>query len=56
MRVGDLQVFLTVAELGSITATGKQLNLSSSAASIAIKRLEQNLGTELFVRTTRQLR
>ncbi|MCQ1060373.1 LysR family transcriptional regulator [Photobacterium sp. DNB23_23_1] len=56
MKIADLQVFLTVAELQSITAAANQLDMSSSAASVALKRIEKLLGAQLFVRTTRQLR
>ena len=56
VKTADLQVLLKVAELNSITAAAKQLDMSSSAASVALKRIEQALGAQLFVRTTRQLR
>ncbi|WOT03595.1 LysR family transcriptional regulator [Shewanella youngdeokensis] len=56
MKIADLQVFLTVAELQSITAAAKKLDMSSSAASVALKRIELSLGAQLFVRNTRQLR
>ena len=56
MKIEDLQVLLKVAELHSITAEANQLDISSSAASVALKRLEQDVGTQLFVRTTRKIR
>ncbi|CAD5272701.1 LysR family transcriptional regulator [Alteromonas sp. 38] len=56
MKIEDLQVLLKVAELHSITAAANQLDISSSAASVALKRIEQELGTQLFVRTTRKIR
>ncbi|MFS1982626.1 LysR family transcriptional regulator [Vibrio breoganii] len=56
MKIADLQVLLKVAELQSITAAANQLDISSSAASVAVKRIEQALGAQIFVRTTRQLR
>ena len=56
MKIEDLQVLLKVAELHSITAAANQLDISSSAASVALKRIEQQLGTKLFVRTTRKIR
>ncbi|MDP2534720.1 LysR family transcriptional regulator [Alteromonas stellipolaris] len=56
MKIEDLQVLLKVAELHSITAAANQLDISSSAASVALKRIEQQLGTQLFVRTTRKIR
>lgn len=56
MKIADLQVLLKVAELQSITAAANQLDMSSSAASVSIKRIEQALGAQIFVRTTRQIR
>ncbi|MCQ8878378.1 LysR family transcriptional regulator [Pseudoalteromonas shioyasakiensis] len=56
MKIADLQVLLKVAELHSITAAANKLDMSSSAASMSLKRIEQSLGAQLFVRTTRQLR
>ncbi|MGY0579139.1 MAG: LysR family transcriptional regulator [Paraglaciecola chathamensis] len=56
MKIADLHVLLKVAELHSITAAANQLDMSSSAASVSLKRVEQELGAQLFVRTTRQLR
>ncbi|WP_017445532.1 LysR family transcriptional regulator [Gayadomonas joobiniege] len=56
MKISDLQVLLKIAEQASITAAAHQLDMSSSAASMALKRIEQALGAQMFVRTTRQLR
>lgn len=56
MKTEDLSVFVKVAEVNSITAAAKQLDISSSAASMAIKRLEEQLGVALFVRSTRKIR
>lgn len=56
MKIADLQVLLKVAELQSITAAANQLDTSSSAASVSLKRIEQSLGAQIFVRTTRQIR
>lgn len=56
MKIADLQVLLKVAELQSITAAANQLDMSSSAASVSLKRIEQALGALIFVRTTRQIR
>lgn len=56
MKIADLQVLLKVAELQSITAAANQLDMSSSAASVSLKRIEQSLGAQIFVRTTRQIR
>lgn len=56
MQIQDLQLVLKVAELRSITAAAASLDMRTAAASAALKRVEANLGAELFIRTTRQLR
>lgn len=56
MNIADLKILLKIAELQSITAAANQLDMSSAKASIALKRIEKSLGTQLFVRTTRKLR
>ncbi|MCC5453107.1 LysR family transcriptional regulator [Rheinheimera sp. UJ51] len=56
MQIQDLWVVLKVAEFRSITAAATSLNMQAATASAALKRVEQALGAELFVRTTRQLR
>ena len=40
--------------MGSITTAAIKLDISSSAASMAVKRLEEQLGVALFVRSTRK--
>lgn len=56
MNLEDLQIVLKVAELKSITAAATSLDMLTATASAAIKRVERDLGVELFVRTTRNLR
>lgn len=56
MLLEDLRLIVKVAELRSITATATQLDMHIATASAAIKRVENALGAQLFVRTTRQLR
>jgi len=56
MLIQDLHVVVKVAEFRSITAAATFLDMRTATASAAVKRVENNLGTELFVRTTRQLR
>lgn len=55
-RLDDLNLFVRVAEQGSITAAARSLDISLSVASQRLKRLEQRLGVRLFHRTTRQLK
>ena len=56
MLVEDLLVVLKVAEFRSITGAAADLDMRTSTASAAVKRVENALGAELFIRTTRQLR
>lgn len=51
----QLNVFVTVARLGSITLAAKQLFMTQSAASMALAQLEQTLGKTLFERYNRNL-
>lgn len=56
MLLEDLHVVLKVAEFKSITAAAASLDMRVATASAALKRVEANLGTELFTRTTRSLK
>jgi len=56
MLVEDLEIALKVAEHQSITAAALNLDIRTATASAALKRVERQLGTPLFERTTRQLR
>ncbi len=49
------QSFVTIVETGSITRAADELNLAKSAVSQNLKKLEQQLGVRLAVRTTRRL-
>ncbi len=54
-RFAAISVFTRVVECGSFTAAAKRLAISVSAVTKAIARLEDDLGIQLFNRTTRQL-
>ncbi|MDX7987458.1 LysR family transcriptional regulator [Xenorhabdus sp. 12] len=54
-RFKGIEAFVTTADLGSFTAAGHKLNLTNSAISKGVARLEERLGTRLFERTTRRL-
>lgn len=54
-RLKGLDVFVCVAERGSFAAAAEHLNLSASAVSKSIARLEARLGLRVFERTTRRL-
>jgi len=56
MQLDDLLVVIKVAEFRSITAAATHLDMQVATASAAVKRVEAQLGSELFVRTTRHLR
>lgn len=49
----DMGVFITVYEIGSFSAAGRQLRMSPALVSSRIARLEAHLGVRLFNRTTR---
>tara|TARA_R110001583_G_scaffold134394_2_gene286105 strand:- start:18871 stop:19752 length:882 start_codon:yes stop_codon:yes gene_type:complete len=50
-----MQVFTEAVKRGGFSAAGRQLNLSPSAVSKLVSRLENRLGVRLFNRTTRTL-
>lgn len=51
MRVEFLSYILEVAKLGSISAAGKKLWIGTTSLSAMIKSVEDELNTELFIRT-----
>lgn len=53
---GDLEAFLAVKETGSFHGAAALLNLSQSAVTRRVAKLEQALDTQLFERTTRAVR
>lgn len=55
LDINLLKVFVTVAEESSFTKAGQKLFLEQSAISKAIKRLESELKTELFLRTNKRV-
>jgi DNA-binding transcriptional LysR family regulator len=56
MNLRDLELFVTTAEQGGLSAAARLLEISPAVASASLKRLEADLGTALFVRTTRSMR
>ncbi|CAM4345058.1 HTH-type transcriptional regulator DmlR [Comamonas aquatilis] len=52
----DLDIFVRTADTGSLSATARSLDLTPAATSAALKRLEEELGVQLFLRSTRNLR
>lgn len=55
-NIADLQVLIQTARGGSLTAAASALGMTPAAASAALKRLETQLGTRLFERSTRAMR
>ena len=55
-NLGDLQVLLHAVNGGSLTAAARALAITPAAASATLKRLETQLGTRLFERSTRAMR
>ncbi len=55
ISIKKLQLFEATARLGKLTKAASELSLSQSAASQALKELEQSLGYPLFERTGRDL-
>ena len=54
-RSGELEVFTRVVELGGFSAAARACDMTPSAVSKLVARLEQRLGTRLLNRSTRQL-
>ena len=52
----DLRIFIETARLGSLSACARHLDLSPAVVSAAVKRLEAEIETVLFIRSTRRLR
>ncbi len=51
----DLYLFMLVVREGSFTAAAQRLGLAQSGVSRAVRELEERLGVQLLVRTTRKL-
>jgi DNA-binding transcriptional LysR family regulator len=54
-RAREMEVFAAVAQSGSFSAAGRTLDLTPSAVSRTIDRIEARLGVRLMLRTTRVL-
>ena len=55
-NLSDVRVLVQTHRLGSLTAAAAELGVTPAAASAALKRLEVQLGTRLFERSTRTMR
>ncbi|WP_109016173.1 LysR family transcriptional regulator [Novimethylophilus kurashikiensis] len=56
INLADLKLFIRVSETGNISASARGLGQTPASASAAIKRLERQVGSQLFARSTRSLR
>ncbi len=54
-RLTGMEVFATVATLGSLSAAARKLDMSQTMATKHVAALEARLGVKLFYRTTRRL-
>ena len=54
-RLSQIEFFVQVAELGSLTKAAERLDISNAAASRTLLALEERLGARLVERTTRRL-
>lgn len=55
IEIGDIEAFIEVAETNSFAKAAQNLNLSQPALSRRVQKLEYELGTSLFDRTTRKV-
>jgi DNA-binding transcriptional LysR family regulator len=55
LDLSALRSVVTVADVGGVTRAAGYLNLTQSAVSMQIKRLEESLGTSIFLRAARKL-
>ncbi|HQA27063.1 MAG TPA: LysR family transcriptional regulator, partial [Candidatus Competibacteraceae bacterium] len=55
-NISDLRVLVHTARTGSLTAAAAAIGVTPAAASATLKRLETQLGTRLFERSTRAMR
>ncbi len=56
MEFRQLKYFVGIAETGKFSETSKQMYISQSAVSQQIKALEEELGTELFIRNNHDVK
>ncbi len=56
MNIRHLEFFIAVVEFGSVNAAAKELNVTQPAVSVALRKLEEELGVILFVRDSRGMK
>lgn len=55
LKTEEIQAFIQIVDSGTITAAAEQLRVAKSAVSRRLSELEEQLGVELFHRSTRKL-
>lgn len=55
-RIQTMRIFTRVTELSGFTATAEEMGLPKASVSIAVRRLEEQVGVRLLHRTTRRVR
>ena len=55
-RLGDIEIFVTIVDAGSISAAAVRLDMGKSAVSRRLSSLEARLGVQLLNRTTRRIK
>jgi len=56
LQLSQLQLFIRLADAGSLSAAARQLDMTPAAASASLKRLETSLAVRLVERSTRSMR
>ena len=56
LQLGSIELFCLAAEASSFTAAAQVAGVTPAAVSRSVSRLEERLGSRLFVRTTRSIR
>lgn len=56
LQISQLQLYVRLADAGSLSAAARQLQLTPAAASASLKRLESALAVRLVERSTRSMR
>lgn len=54
-NLSQIETFVYVAKLGSLVGAARKLNISPAAVSKQITKLEETIGVQLLIRTTRKL-
>lgn len=51
----EMVFFAQLVRFGSLSATARELNLSTAAVSVRLAQMEARLGVQLVLRTTRRM-